>query len=669
MPEALPHSIRLAAIMVLAVAAVVASLFAADWGDNVFSLSITIGLLLLALTLAFREVTTGIADFPVMATMAAILLLLLVITHQYAISPEDSLAVSFTIAIAPLFLLLSIALSSKPQAVGWLYIVALLIITVLCLYSSFHFLASGVRPTAPMADPNNFATLVYLAWIPLVHFYLCTVWEGRQPRPWAMHLVMSLFTVVLLAALVATRSRVALLIVFVALLVWFCLAAVRRKSVLPVLIQASVVLAVVAVVSPMLGSTVAERVSSDAVSSGFGIRLVLIGSALQLLPDYPLGTGIFGFSLLYDMNRAVEDQVTAGYFVHNDYVQLLLEGGPLLFLFSLAVFVAVVALLIRQVFAAPEGDQFRRAGFVLAVAALMMHANLNFVFYILPLSLILGLYLAIGGGSGALLNPWQLLSPSASTESNSGGDKSCSEERLRTARPGWGRVLPVGGVLAMVWLAYAYLLVDVAIAGSLKAQPGIPFTKSIQGDGVKQLRFSRNVQRINPSRGLPFLGEALVLRQMAASHPDFQYLIYRSEAAFREAIAVDPWNPMTFREFARFRIEFGVVEPTESDERESAEYLLLQAVLLNPAEPESIDALLAYYESTEQWGKHYVALRQIVRPWLELILRIDALAYDRYLGALLAHAQHRKELELYTELRETEARLEGLRQRIEARIG
>ena len=61
-----------------------------------------------------------------------------------------------------------------------------------------------------------------------------------------------------------------------------------------------------------------------------------------MFAQHPFGIGVFCFPLLYPSFRSLLEQDTAGLFVHNDYVQFLVEGGVPLLLFCSLLFVALV---------------------------------------------------------------------------------------------------------------------------------------------------------------------------------------------------------------------------------------------------------------------------------------------------------------------------------------
>ena len=80
---------------------------------------------------------------------------------------------------------------------------------------------------------------------------------------------------------------------------------------------------------------------TQSLGAGTSVRLLLMDATLSIYRDNPLtGAGVFVFPLVYRTIREPMDNDSYGSFVHNDYLQFLAEGGPLLVsalvLFSLA---------------------------------------------------------------------------------------------------------------------------------------------------------------------------------------------------------------------------------------------------------------------------------------------------------------------------------------------
>ncbi len=116
-----------------------------------------------------------------------------------------------------------------------------------------------------------------------------------------------------------------------------------------------------------------------------------------------LGSGFGSYFLWYPHFRSVHELGSAGTYAHNDYLQFLMEGGPLALAFLLALAGGLFLGLFRTIRAlrnqasSLSADSLRKAeavGLLLGVFAITGHALGNFIFYNTPLGLLTGLFLA-----------------------------------------------------------------------------------------------------------------------------------------------------------------------------------------------------------------------------------------------------------------------------------
>ena len=428
-------------------------------------------------------------------------------------------------------------------------------------------------------------------------------------------------TFALVLALIATRSRTALLIVLAVLLVWLVLALFKRVSPKLLLAHAGVV-GLAWVVS------VAAAALTDAPQKGLGfggglsIRSELLSSAFQIFEQHPLGVGIFGFPLLYPSVRSVTEQDTAGLFVHNDYVQFLVEGGIPLLLMLIAFVALVVRRTIQLAKLQPKDEQFAGLGFALALVMVCAHAAVNFVFYSLPLGILIGLLSA----------------------------------RLFTQLPTQSRqTMPapraaIWSAIALAWVMWSFLALDVATAGVFQGQASFGIASSIRADDQRMLRFARVAQRLNGARGVPALGEAMLLYRATRAEPESKYLWQQTYDQFHRAIEADPWNTLSYVRFAQFLDEFPPKQGRAPGETE--EELLFSALGLDRLYVPAIDQLLEYYAATSQESKRYDLLRGIVYPWMPTLRRNYPEACSRYFDLLEGFATATGDTAFLTELAE-----------------
>lgn len=148
------------------------------------------------------------------------------------------------------------------------------------------------------------------------------------------------------------------------------------------------------------GRDAASRIATLNEQGSFTERVEMVKSTLAIYSHGPwYGSGIGMYKTLYPAFRSIEERSTTGDLAHNDYVQFLAEGGPLL-LGSLLALLGFTLWrnwqLLRLAYAEPinNTETLKTAGYAIAVLCLLMHAVMNFIFYALPLSMVIGLYLA-----------------------------------------------------------------------------------------------------------------------------------------------------------------------------------------------------------------------------------------------------------------------------------
>jgi O-Antigen ligase len=552
----------------------------------------------------------------------------LVLAYRLSLSPDNSFAPSWVLAAGPMAFIGAASVRRDARVSRALTLAVVSVVTLLATNSCVRFLLYGERAHEPLNDSNGYASLIYLVWIPLVHFYLVRCWRGEPgSRLWQPLVIGASF--VMLLALLATRSRTSALIVAVAVVLWMILVVVRRLSWRPLLIQLCVAAGAVAV-SIVCSTTSASVERGLEFGGGLMVRIELIRAALAMLVQYPLGVGVFGFPLLYPSFRSTSEQDTAGLFVHNDYVQFLVEGGPPLLLLLLVFVFAVLRRVIVLARLSPSDSQYPKLGIAIALVAASAHAIVNFVFYSLPLGILIG-----------LMSAYLFVSDTAVAEVQ----RSTGSREVRLA----------AGALVFGWVMWLYLLLDVAIVGVFQGQPSLPFAASIRADEQRMLRFARVAERLNGNRGIPALGEAVLLYRALRAEPGSAYLKGQTYQALQHALAVDPWNSLIYLRLAQFLDEFP--PPGGRRSGESDEELLTAAIGLDPLFLPGIDRLLELYAARGDDERRYALLRNVVYPWMPTVRRRDPTASDRYFGLLEGYADAAGDRAFAAEVRQKRSEL------------
>lgn len=124
-------------------------------------------------------------------------------------------------------------------------------------------------------------------------------------------------------------------------------------------------------------------------------RLVIWEAAWRLLQDSPwYGIGLGTFWLSYPPYRLPAD-ISAGYYVHNDYLQIWIENGWPGLLFFLATLVCVLYLFVRALRygSADRDNRIAITGAFCGLLAVAMHSFIDFNLYALPILILAGLVL------------------------------------------------------------------------------------------------------------------------------------------------------------------------------------------------------------------------------------------------------------------------------------
>lgn len=247
------------------------------------------------------------------------------------------------------------------------------------------------KPQGPFNDPNTYAAVLNLLLLPILARYLAA--DLAKQKPWRRSGQLALLAgVTFITFLAASRGASLALLLVLPPLLWLARKQANFKRKL-VLLAAVALVSYLAAFAVSGGLSVAMRLA-DTLQGGDPPRLMLIKSAWLMILDHPwLGSGLGTFRLLYPQYRYADEAGTAGGWVHNDYLQLWQEAGlpMLLLMLGLAAWVAWKG---WQTLRSSDGGALQRMGYLTAIAAILLHALVNFLFFFALVSLLVGLYLA-----------------------------------------------------------------------------------------------------------------------------------------------------------------------------------------------------------------------------------------------------------------------------------
>ncbi|MEM7078415.1 MAG: O-antigen ligase family protein [Pseudomonadota bacterium] len=474
--------------------------------------------------------------------------LLYLFAHHWlvSISRDSSFGAGLVISALPVWMM-AVLLCARPKLVfngiAWLVFA--------CVSVAFvQYLVSGQRPYAPLMDPNNFTALVLLAWVPWMHARL------REPGTRIQSALSQLVCALLVVVVLAGESRFGMLMLGAVLVYWGWITWRYRWS-----WGGLASIWVAALVGLLLYQATASggeaATAAPVANSAEDYRRLLYGATWRGVLEYGgvLGAGLGSFVLLYPQLRAVEEQNTAGLYAHNDYLQLLLEAGIPALLVLLALVCWVAVRLLRATFWRLP-DRWVH-GPLIALGMALLHAAVNFVFFILVLGVMVGVLLAVSLRASETAD-----TPQAERDEDAA---SLTMGALRGVR-----VLCASTLLVIA----AYLALDVYIYGVLSGQKAVPAVTALRQDS---LGFARAAADLNADRGVPVLAQAELLR-LRGTHQDDASEIEKLDALYRAAIRLDPWNPLTYTAY------FGFLRGSGQQDHFVLEGLLDKALELNPAD-------------------------------------------------------------------------------------
>ncbi|WP_198243017.1 O-antigen ligase family protein [methane-oxidizing endosymbiont of Gigantopelta aegis] len=369
-------------------------------GLNIINLTVSSLLLMITAAIALyynlRQASQLIIRLPELLAILTILWLFATILWSQA--PLLSFYTAWIISAFPFAFLLR----------GWLkpwvsdqqlLTLLLLVIGFYAFWATGEFLNTAQSTHGPMIYQGNFGALFAAGLLPVNAFYLLSPGKNGQKR-------YLLFTALLSIALFSTYSRGSMLSYLMTLPVLLYLANRYRqltpsKAIQLCLTVALSFLLIYGYAKGMGGQDMADKTAlTNGTIPGIGsinARIMLYQSMLKITQDYPvLGSGIGSFAAIYPQYRNPAE-VSGGYFGHNDYLQFLHEGGPILLLLALLPLILIARLLRHNLQPHPQSTTpaLLTGALALAAATFFIHAAADFIFYHIGLNILAGFFLAL----------------------------------------------------------------------------------------------------------------------------------------------------------------------------------------------------------------------------------------------------------------------------------
>ncbi len=378
----------------LFIVAYVASLFFLGFNIEVLSLSLIWPMAAVFWALS-RRYESGLAVPGTWLTMSMLLYWgWQAVTLLWSPVPFVSTTMFWWLSALPLAFWLYLLL---PRERHWLrYAVPILLSGLgLALTGAYRFLAMGKVPDALFLDVNIRAALLNLIALPACGYFIASLTGPRSPNRTAVFLGLSFF--ILTYSILLTRSRGGTL-AFLVCAGTLLAMALRHVPWRTVAIPAALIVVAYLLADLSWTGELTERAGtlSDIRGADGGRLVIWSQSWLMLFEHSPLrGIGLGIYSLLWPPYRVPQED-SAGFFVHNDYLQIWIETGLpglLLFLMLLGGALWTAARILGNV-RLPRAVRLETIGLGMGLAAIALHSLVQYNFYIVPLLLLYGLGLA-----------------------------------------------------------------------------------------------------------------------------------------------------------------------------------------------------------------------------------------------------------------------------------
>jgi O-antigen ligase len=260
----------------------------------------------------------------------------------------------------------------------------------LALYASYEYLRFGLEPSATFLNRQSLAGLLNLVSLPLCGYFLSA---GQFPKWQRWGMGAAIFVLGFSLALIEGRgATIAGAMAFLLLLaVAFRFAPKQRVALLVAIVAAAFF------IGSQLGKEgLGERLGgvADNPWQAGSTRVVIWKQSWEMVKDAPwMGVGLGHYALYYPRYRDPSDQ-NAGFFAHNDYLQIWVEAGLPGLLLLIAVLVTVLLAYVRTLRRSIAASQrIELTALFAGLLATAAHSVVDFNLYVLSTMMLAGLVL------------------------------------------------------------------------------------------------------------------------------------------------------------------------------------------------------------------------------------------------------------------------------------
>jgi len=308
--------------------------------------------------------------------------------------PSDSFYSAVIFLVLPLSLLLAFWSTVKQQHTFYLALAAFILITLAKTYYQRFILVPQLPAPGFFSNKNTNATFIAMILLPFCTYFL-TEKQARYKRH---------FTGLIIACgsfiITLTVSRGALLGLCIGLFLILLHTLFEKQSIKTYLILLGYLALGFLIAELLTGSSYSTRLINQSVSSNMTTistgRDYIWNSGLQMYLEQPiLGRGLNMFHWLFPQFRHI-DAPDIGQFAHNDYLQFLIELGPIGFTLMIGFVITFLKSSWMLYLKTADKDQkLFYLGLIAACIAVLTHSLFTFNLYQPAPLLLLGLYIGV----------------------------------------------------------------------------------------------------------------------------------------------------------------------------------------------------------------------------------------------------------------------------------
>ena len=285
----------------------------------------------------------------------------------------------------------------SPEREALWHRVALLVLILalaLSLQATYQLVVRELEPKSVFLDLNSHAAFIALIALPTAGYFLASFATRAKFDSKTLALSVAVFILVFAVALTAGRGAMVVLVIGMAALIAVAWSRIPRRVI--VAFTALVVAGLVLGNLVAHGKTTARMLTLvDPETAGL-TRFLIWEQAWEIIKESPwLGQGLGAFGLVFPAHQNHLDS-SAGFMVHNDYLQIWLEAGLPGLALLLAIYASAFVLFVRSLRnrRLSKTRVIEIAGIFGGLLVVALHSFVNFNLYILPTSLVAGVMLA-----------------------------------------------------------------------------------------------------------------------------------------------------------------------------------------------------------------------------------------------------------------------------------